>query len=77
MDREGQQDKAMKRWYSRLLPRTTRAMTGVAIGIAVAIALLDLVGWLLNVPLLKSIDETDHGGVLHFRCNRAGADQLR
>jgi PAS domain S-box-containing protein len=39
----------------RFLPHTTRSVAGVAIGFVLALSMLNLLGWLLNVSLLKSV----------------------
>jgi len=45
----------MKRWYSWFVPRSGRSVAWLAILIVFAISTLDLVGWMLNITLLKSI----------------------
>jgi PAS domain S-box-containing protein len=39
----------------RFLPYTTQAVAWLAISVVLVLSLLDLLGWLFNVPLLKSI----------------------
>ena len=45
----------MQRWYSLFLPRSARSAAWLAILIVLAISFLDLLGWTLDIPLLKSI----------------------
>ena len=45
----------MQRWYSVLLPRSARSIAWLAILIVFALGFLALVGWMLDITLLKSI----------------------
>jgi PAS domain S-box-containing protein len=46
----------MQRWYSRLLPRSAKSLAWLGILIVFAICFLDLLGWVFNIPLLRSIE---------------------
>ena len=46
----------MQRWYSLLLPRSVKSISWLAILIVFAIGSLALVGWMLDITLLKSIE---------------------
>ena len=46
----------MQRWYSVLLPRSAKSIAWLAILIVFAIGFMALVGWMLDITLLKSIE---------------------
>ena len=46
----------MQRWYSLLLPRSAKSIAWLAILIVFAVGFLALIGWLLDITLLKSIE---------------------
>jgi PAS domain S-box-containing protein len=45
-----------RRWYARLLFHSSRSIAWLAIIVVLALSLLAVAGWMLNVPLLKSVE---------------------
>jgi hypothetical protein len=46
----------MQRWYSLLVPRSAKSLSWFSISIVFAISFLALLGWALDIPLLKSAE---------------------